>query len=416
MASPGLPSQLEAVLQQLTDNRDTVDLDAAIQVLDVAGDVTHQAVAWQATNDNAREAAVLSRIVSSAASQLAPLQDALLQRLSAGGAASIQSAEQILLHSTANIILGCLSLAPHCGASSEARLQLARLGMQHVAAAGPPLLSHERNKDSHPKLVIGLVSSRLQQQLLLAPACMRASGFSAAAAAEAAPPAQLAAYLAAAVEAIDWLGSSGEQAEQREAIPPRIATCHVLSDEEAWEEHAAAVAAQPVLTQAIMRLCLSQASVLAVGLTLPEERRPTGCTMDGASQLFSLLSYGNLLPGAIKACFATAGSGSAAAAVAATAQIAQQVPLDRPPPGFTEQDHRNTAALSASALSHVCMDLCTQRAAWQQLTGQQRRRMAAQLLHQRQALQNAACCAAPLDGLCPAGNQTLRQLLVYVLA
>ncbi|PRW56253.1 putative ATP-dependent DNA helicase HFM1 isoform A [Chlorella sorokiniana] len=325
MASPGLPSQLEAVLQQLTDNRDTVDLDAAIQVLDVAGDVTHQAVAWQATNDNAREAAVLSRIVSSAASQLAPLQDALLQRLSAGGAASIQSAEQILLHSTANIILGCLSLAPHCGASSEARLQLARLGMQHVAAAGPPLLSHERNKDSHPKLVIGLVSSRLQQQLLLAPACMRASGFSAAAAAEAAPPAQLAAYLAAAVEAIDWLGSSGEQAEQREAIPPRIATCHVLSDEEAWEEHAAAVAAQPVLTQAIMRLCLSQASVLAVGLTLPEERRPTGCTMDGASQLFSLLSYGNLLPGAIKACFATAGSGSAAAAVAATAQIAQQL-------------------------------------------------------------------------------------------
>lgn len=82
--------------------------------------------------------------------------------------------------------------------------------MQHVAASGPTLIDYERDQTSHPTVVTSIIWSRLQQQLLLAPFCMRAPGFPAAAAAEAAPPAQLAAYLDAAVKAIHWLGSSGD--------------------------------------------------------------------------------------------------------------------------------------------------------------------------------------------------------------
>lgn len=170
-------------------------------------------------------------------------------------------------------------------------------------------------------------------------------------------------------------------AEQRELIAALIATCHVMADEAAWAQHAAAVAALPALTERIMQLCLSHANVLAVALLLPEERRPGVCTWHCAGQLCHLLCSTSLLPGALVACLDAGGSSSAAAAVSATAQIVQQVPLDETLPGFTgHQNHSNCVALVHAALGNVCCTVQKHSAVWRQLSGQERRRMAAQLL------------------------------------
>lgn len=59
MAAPGLPSQLEAALHQLTGSGDTVE--AAVVALQSAGVVVRQALAWHATNDNVHEAGALCR-------------------------------------------------------------------------------------------------------------------------------------------------------------------------------------------------------------------------------------------------------------------------------------------------------------------------------------------------------------------
>lgn len=121
------------------------------------------------------------------------------------------------LHAACGVMSDCLSLAPACGASSEARLQLARGAVACVVHSGlgaltawTALLSDDRD-DLWQRWC-----ATLRLQLELANMSIRAPGWSAAAAAQAAPPAQLAAWLAAAVHLMKRLaGNSGTGGQMR---------------------------------------------------------------------------------------------------------------------------------------------------------------------------------------------------------
>lgn len=164
-------------------------------------------------------------------------------------------------------------------------------------------------------------------------------------------------------------------------MPAVFTVSSVLAGTEAWAAHAAAAAAQPGVSQDIMQLCLSHAAVLAVALPLPRERRPPCCEWDAADHVFGLLRPNRLLPeGTLAACFEAGGSEGAAAAITAVAQLVQLLPLDQPLPGQTEQEQRDLVATATDVLGNICGTVGEQHVIWRQLTGQQRRRVAAHLL------------------------------------
>ncbi|PRW56311.1 hypothetical protein C2E21_5126 [Chlorella sorokiniana] len=132
--------------------------------------------------------------------------------------------------------------------------------------------------------------------------CTRVPGISAETAAAAASPAQLAAWLAAVVQAVQRLGDNRQTAQwQRELLPTLVDTCHALCCLQAWTAHASAVL-RPPLDRDIAECCLSLLAVLAVSLPLPQERHPAGCTWRSPFQLAALLAGSDALlrPGLVR--------------------------------------------------------------------------------------------------------------------
>jgi len=116
-----------------------------------------------------------------------------------------------LVHIAHDPIVACMYVAPACGASSEARLQLARLAIGSLMSCGRLGLSAASlwvRRD--PGSVARSCSLQLRMQLELATLCMRVPGFTAASAAEAAPPGEFVAWLLAAVDLLQCLGEASE--------------------------------------------------------------------------------------------------------------------------------------------------------------------------------------------------------------
>ena len=173
-----------------------------------------------------------------------------------------------------------------------------------------------------------------------------------------------------------------------------VDACSTLQCESAaLAAHAAAATAKPSLVQDLVELCLSCVSFLAAALPLPADRRPAHCSWRTAAQACTLLT---LIPklDAIPAWLRTADSASRAAALAAAAQLLQQLPLDQPPDGCSQHQHEMCVATTTTVLGNLCAALYSERTALGRLTSQQQRRVAAQLLGSLGKLRGLLCCLA----------------------
>lgn len=111
------------------------------------------------------------------------------------------------LHAACKAMTACVFLAPACGVSSEAQLQLARQAVTCVGSSGLSALAVWTAwlANGHGDLWQGCFDT-LRTQLELAQMSLWVPGWSAAAAAEAALPEQLAAWLTAAVRLLQRMG------------------------------------------------------------------------------------------------------------------------------------------------------------------------------------------------------------------
>lgn len=254
MAAPGLAAQLEALLRQLAGGVGSAGSGNA--VLEAASAVHSRAAQWQAGGgDSEEEASALHRwawqgsfnehcgvrlivsavcthfrgicsqdlafsvhlplhyvcsAISSAATRLSPLLGTLRQRLPTGRAPPVDAVEPVLVRAACEAMATCLLLAPACGTSSSAQLQLAQAALGCLASSGLVLLQgHTAGPDSSSLLAQARLKSNLMLHLELAIECLLRGGVSAAAAAEVVPPDQLAAWLSAVVAALQQLGEGG---------------------------------------------------------------------------------------------------------------------------------------------------------------------------------------------------------------
>lgn len=362
-------------------------------------------------------------VIGRAASRLAPLLRALRRQPppSQGGAPDV--AVPLYMQAACHVMELCLHLAPECGVSSEAQLQLAQAAISCLVTSGRTALTLA---PAGSGLGFGSAASGSQLhhvalvQLQFAAGHISTPGFPAAAAAAAAPPAQFAAWLSTVVGQLKRLGqerSTGDgvgaacrctmhqlsqqpdvehvlndqlaciiplpspaaAAHQRSLLPAFVYLCHLVCRDPAWAAHAAALA-QPALAADAVQLCLSLLSILAVVLPLPEERRPDICTWATVAQLASVLREEGVLHAPLASHLHAADSGSASAAVAAAAQLMHLLPVSVPPPGFAVAAHEGLALAAIDILSVLCAPFYDEPAALSRWSIQQRQRVVAQLL------------------------------------
>lgn len=149
-------------------------------------------------------------VINRAAAQLAPFLGGLKRQLHSGTGAPFSLEKQLLLQTMAcDAMAACLLLAPHCRASDEARLQLARAAIGCLVGSWRWLLDAAKARLAQdlgnlPESLGNVFQNLLGSQLELAELALGAPGFSAVIAAETAPPAELAAWLAAVVDLSKW--------------------------------------------------------------------------------------------------------------------------------------------------------------------------------------------------------------------
>ena len=200
-------------------------------------------------------------------------------------------------------------------------------------------------------------------------------------------------------------------AAQRQLLPWLVSICHSLSIEQAWAAHVAHIARQP-LAQDIVQLCLSFAGVLAVALPLPPEQRPAGYEWIEAFQLGELFAVDCPLHPALRRHLQAADGSRATAALTAVAQLVQNLPLDQPPAGFSQEQYRGLLATVTNLLTTLCIELSNPRALGQ-LGVEQRRQVAKQLLPLAGLPHQLQCAHGSRQGeQCPAEDDQL--LLVGV--
>ncbi|PRW55939.1 ubiquitin carboxyl-terminal hydrolase 18-like [Chlorella sorokiniana] len=200
-------------------------------------------------------------------------------------------------------------------------------------------------------------------------------------AAELAPPGELTSRLAVQVTMAKELGSSPATGrEQRMALPNLARILYSVAQCPAWSTHAAAVAAHRHLAADALAVMLPYLGTLAVGLGLPEDRRPPGCMWPTAGWVAGLISSATFSE-ALDDWVAAADGASTAAALAAAAQLVLQLPLEeQQQPGRDAAEFRHTAVTVAALPGHLCVRLCKYLAATNRQNTQQRRRVLAQLL------------------------------------
>lgn len=158
-------------------------------------------------------------------------------------------------------------------------------------------------------------------------------------------------------------------------VPSMARMLHALAVNPAWSAHAQAAAAHAQLASDMLAVMMPYVGTLAVGLRLPEERRPDGCSWETAGWVAGLLN--SIVFEEAVGCWARAVDGaSTAAVVAAAAQLMQQVPLEQHGPA----KHKQHALLLAMLPGHLCAPLCHSAAALARQSREQQRRVAAQLL------------------------------------
>lgn len=162
---------------------------------------------------------------------------------------------------------------------------------------------------------------------------------------------------------------------QRSLLPAVITTLHTLMRTPAWRPQADAVVADEQRAVGIVALTVAYLRTLAVGLQLPPERRPDGCTWPAAAWAASLIGCTLLVPACDK-WFAAADGASLAAAVVAAAQLVQHVQLDELPDPAREP---HAAFFLATLPGRMCGPLCEHDATRARLGSEQRWRVAAQL-------------------------------------
>lgn len=96
---------------------------------------------------------------------------------------------------------------------------------------------------------------------------------------------------------------------------------------------------------------------LAVGLRLPEDRRPHRCMWPAAGWVAGLVTSA-MFEDALDVWVAAADGASTAAVIAAAAQLVQQLPLDElQEPGQEAANSRHTAVAVAALPGHLCVRL-----------------------------------------------------------
>lgn len=131
-----------------------------------------------------------------------------------------------------------------------------------------------------------------------------------------------------------------------------------------------------------MQLWLVHTGVLAAALPLPAGRRPPSCTWTLAADVLALLAN-RQLGAAFESYIHAAGGAPMAAAIAAAAQLLQQVPLEQPPPGISREQHAVFLVAVAEHVARLCSVAGSDfsgSAVWQRLDARQRQRVVAQLL------------------------------------
>lgn len=167
---------------------------------------------------------------------------------------------------------------------------------------------------------------------------------------------------------------------QRTLLPLFGTVLDVLCWEGAWSAHAAAAAGERPAAVNTVDQALSLAIMLATGLALPADRRPAGCSWDGAASVAKVLSTSDYAGMPLLVCLRQATSSRVVAAVAAAAQLLQLLPLDQPPPGYQQQQHNHLATFLVALLGILCIRISEGPAGILRFSWDERCRLAAHVL------------------------------------
>lgn len=159
-----------------------------------------------------------------------------------------------------------------------------------------------------------------------------------------------------------------------------VLTCSPLWHEPAWAAHAAAAAVHGRLAANVAEVALGFVGELAASLAFPQEQRPAGCDWRSATEVARLLACPTFAAAGLPVYFRETTSVSAAASVNVAAQLAQLLPLEQPLPGYTQRQHSALAAVLAELPGLLCHGMAERPELLQQLTLEQQRQLAAQLL------------------------------------
>lgn len=137
--------------------------------------------------------------------------------------------------------------------------------------------------------------------------------------------------------------------------------------------------ARPELAADAIDQALSLLIMLAAALPLPPERRPAGCTWECVALLAKALSGSECFLSALLLCLRQASDSRAVAAVSASAQLVQLMPIDQPPPGCRLR-HSHFVSVLVALLGNLCWNVCNRPIGLQRFSLDERWRMAAQVL------------------------------------
>lgn len=363
-------------------------------------------------------------VVSSATGKLETTLHAVQQRLRLHHDAQAHHAQVLRLQATCDVFSACLTLAPRCGVAAAEQARLACAGMRCLVTSGRLALEAAQPPAGSTAALPGWRLVLLSTELHLAVICLATPGVTPAMAAEAAPPAQLAAWLAASVQAMRSRGDreDGKQPRvgcapscrcagllafqlhtalhtlgnvshpvccphlpaaaqvQRALLPLFGNVLEVLCAQGAWSAHAATAAGEHPAAASTVDQALSLVIMLAAGLALPADRCPAGCSWGSAAGIAHVLSGSHYSRMPLLVCLHHATSSRVVAAVAAAAQLLQLLPLDQPPPGYQQQQHFQLAAWLAALLGRFCIRVSEGPAGVQRFSWEERCRLAAQLL------------------------------------
>ena len=138
-----------------------------------------------------------------------------------------------------------------------------------------------------------------------------------------------------------------------------------------WQWHARDAALHASLPFATTAAMLAYLRMLAVGLRLPPDSRPLGCSWEAASHMAGVLASSICAPG-LRAWACAASGASTAATMVAAAQLVQLLPVDVP---LCQNE-----VLVVGCLGTLCVRLCSDTSLLARQTSEQQRRVAAKLL------------------------------------